>query len=208
MNSLSPSFRFFLLPLRAVRSVGTATLLFAGPPAIALIALTVSLAFDSWFADSSSAGVVLSEPQNSPNHSETPSTVRHPSATMGGNRLNQERCRRYYAVGRDMKWHFYEQTENEPAAQSQTTMRGDVIELQVGQTAVIDVRSDDYLYLLTLPDGRSQIGVPEMSHQIEFLATEPGRFELRADPMCGFRFLHDDEVQGLLVVNGPAVRPY
>ena len=201
MIPLSLPIRFIQAPLQAARSPGTATLLFVGTAVVALMVMTVRMAFDLRFSDSSASGGMVFHPQNFPDQVKAAGTAHNESAATVHKQINQSHSRLYRAVGRDMKWHFSEQIKNQPALQPQIVMRGSVMELQVGQTAVIEVLSDDYLYLLTLPDGRSQIGVPEMSHQIEFVATEQGRFELKADPMCGFRFLHDDEVQGLLVVS-------
>ncbi len=107
------------------------------------------------------------------------------------------------AHGMDMKWQFFEIVAADEFRTRQRRPLGTVLEIQLGDRVDVDVTSADYIYVLSLPDGQRQIGVPDMIHRVTFSADQPGSFELRADPMCGLRFFHD-EVQGIIRVTGDA----
>ena len=103
------------------------------------------------------------------------------------------------AHGKDMQWQFFEIVAADELHRCQRRPLGSELRVQPGDRVDVDVTSADYIYVLTLPDGQRQIGIPDMIHRVSFSADQPGVFELRADPMCGLRFFHD-EVQGIIRV--------
>ena len=56
--------------------------------------------------------------------------------------------------------------------------------------------SEDYIYLFSLPPyGLREIAVPDLTHKLLCHTTTVKEFDLMVDPLCGFRFYHD-EVMG------------
>jgi heme/copper-type cytochrome/quinol oxidase subunit 2 len=113
---------------------------------------------------------------------------------------NQTAARRTVeARGVDMKWQFFEVEDAATGVTGTVRPLGSELTLHRGEVVDFRITSTDYIYVLSLPDGQREIGVPEMCHRLTFAAERPGRFELLADPMCGLRLLHD-EVQGVLQI--------
>ena len=67
------------------------------------------------------------------------------------------------------------------------------LHLPVGVDVELKLESDDFIYILYNPErGLKQIAVPELSYSIELHTTKAETFDLRTDPLCGWRPLHDD----------------
>jgi heme/copper-type cytochrome/quinol oxidase subunit 2 len=120
--------------------------------------------------------------------------------TFAVSMVDSERPQRWSveARGVDMKWAFAARSESEPPSNPQTV--SSTLTVRSGDTIDFTITSDDYIYILHLPDGQREIGVPDMVHRLTYVASQRGRFELLADPMCGLRLLHDP-VQGVLTVH-------
>ena len=98
-----------------------------------------------------------------------------------------------------MKWQFFEVEQLTAGIRGSTRPIGSELSVHRGDIVDFQITSTDYIYVLSLPDGQREIGVPDMCHHLTFAATRPGRFELLSDAMCGLRLLHD-EVQGVLQI--------
>ena len=72
--------------------------------------------------------------------------------------------------------------------------------LPAGAHVVVQLRSDDYIYVFSCPDLKlKEIAVPDLEFSIAFLADRPGEYDLAMDPMCGFR-LPPGQTMGTLSV--------
>lgn len=103
-------------------------------------------------------------------------------------------------IGCEFQWHF---RYLEPAGASAHAMGKTTIEelhLPVGATVEFRFTSDDYIYLCSVPElGIKQIAVPGLVHCAECEVRGPATYDLRVDPLCGFRFYHN-ELMGRLVI--------
>ena len=103
-------------------------------------------------------------------------------------------------IGRHYRWHFRcLEPEGSPMGAADTTA---IEELHLPAGARVEFRftSDDYIYLCKIPEiGIAQIAVPGLTHQCICELVEPGTYDLRVDPLCSFRFYHD-ELMGRIVV--------
>ena len=71
-----------------------------------------------------------------------------------------------------------------------------------GAEVLIQLRSDDYLYVFSCPDlGLKEIAVPDLSYQIRFSPRAPGAHELAMDPVCGFRLPPGENMGSLIVTS-------
>ncbi|MEO8497253.1 MAG: hypothetical protein ABI614_19450 [Planctomycetota bacterium] len=103
-------------------------------------------------------------------------------------------------TGRHYRWHF---RCLEPAGSPMDTADATAMEelhLPAGASVEFRFTSDDYIYLCKIPEiGIAQIAVPGMTHQCVRELGEPGTYDMRVDPLCSFRFYHD-ELMGRIVV--------
>jgi hypothetical protein len=66
------------------------------------------------------------------------------------------------------------------------------LHLPLETDVVLKLESDDFIYIMSNPElGLKQIAVPELTHTLKFHTARIGPFELLADPLCGWRPLHD-----------------
>jgi cytochrome c oxidase subunit 2 len=100
------------------------------------------------------------------------------------------------AKGCDFRWSF-----RYPGADGRLGTADDVqsdrlLVLPPGVDVTLLLTSDDYIYTLTLePYGLREIAVPDLVYQLQFHTARVEEFDLMVDPLCGFRFYHD-EVMG------------
>ena len=53
--------------------------------------------------------------------------------------------------------------------------------------------SKDFIYMLSNDElALKQMAIPELIRKTKLIANKPGVYELAADPLCGWRQLHDD----------------
>ena len=95
---------------------------------------------------------------------------------------------RIEARGSDRDWNFsYFGPDGTLDTADDVTSTGE-LNLPVGAEVVIDLRSDDFIYVFSCPDlGLKEIAVPDLEFSLSFTAESPGEFNLLMDPMCGFR---------------------
>lgn len=97
------------------------------------------------------------------------------------------------AIGREFVWWF-----RYPGADGVLGTEDDLEEerllvLPPNVDARILLTSEDFIYTMTLPGyADREIAVPEMFHEIAFHTRDADRFDLLVDPLCSFRFYHDD----------------
>ena len=103
-------------------------------------------------------------------------------------------------VGREFRWHFrYLEPDGVPLKTAGTTTI-DELHLPVGASVELRFTSEDYIYLCSVPElGIEQIAVPGLTHHCVCELVEPATYELLVDPLCSFRFYHD-ELMGRIVV--------
>lgn len=105
------------------------------------------------------------------------------------------------ANGRGFRWYFdYPGPDGEfdtaDDRQGEPTLR-----VPINSTVKLEITSSDYLYTFSIPElGLKQIAVPRLTHTLSFRADRAGQFDLKADPLCGFRLLHGEVMGKLLVV--------
>ena len=109
---------------------------------------------------------------------------------------------RIEARGSDRDWNFsYLGPDGTLDTADDIKSRGEM-NLPVGAEVVINLRSDDFIYVFSCPDlGLKEIAVPDLEFSISFTAERPGEFNLLMDPMCGFR-LPPGETMGRIKVAG------
>ena len=107
---------------------------------------------------------------------------------------------RIEARGSDRDWNFsYLGPDGTLDTADDVTNTGE-LNLPVGAEVVIDLRSDDFIYVFSCPGlGLKEIAVPDLEFSISFTAERPGEFNLLMDPMCGFR-LPPGETMGRIKV--------
>ena len=103
-------------------------------------------------------------------------------------------------VGRDFRWHF---RHMEPAG---TTVRVDnttgleTLHLPAGATVELRFTSEDYIYLCSVPGlGVEQIAVPGLVNVSVCEDVELATYELLVDPLCSFRFYHDERMGRIVI---------
>lgn len=78
------------------------------------------------------------------------------------------------------------------------------LHLPVGVDVELKLESDDYMYIFSNAElGLRQIAVPELTYTVKFQAAKAGSFDLLADPLCGWRSLHDDLMGRIIVQSAP-----
>ena len=74
------------------------------------------------------------------------------------------------------------------------------LRLPTGENVVIQLRSDDYIYVFSCPELElKEIAIPDLEFSISFQTDRRGEYDLAMDPMCGFR-LPPGETMGTLSV--------
>lgn len=120
-----------------------------------------------------------------------------------GNRVEPQRDRAGFstdatlvrAVGRKFQWHFVFPGPDKTFDTPDDVQSGTTLHLPLGSEVDLQLTSDDYVYIMTLPEyGLSEIAVPDMLHHLRFKADRCMDVPIRTDPMCGVAFLHDDEM--------------
>jgi cytochrome c oxidase subunit 2 len=77
---------------------------------------------------------------------------------------------------------------------------GNELHAPVGARVDLLLRSDDYVYALTVPGlERSQVVVPGRTGTMTIQTSAPGSYEVLADPLCGVRLYHDEHMGRILV---------
>ncbi|HIE99852.1 MAG TPA: hypothetical protein EYG03_30800 [Planctomycetes bacterium] len=103
-------------------------------------------------------------------------------------------------VGHDFIWRF-----RFPGPDGKFNTKDDAsvekeLHLPLERDVVFLVTSDDYVYTMAIPDlGLRQIAVPELTYLLEFRVTEERSIDIIADPLCGVRIFHDEDMGKVIV---------
>ena len=97
------------------------------------------------------------------------------------------------AIGREFVWWFrypgadgIRNTSDDIELRRQLLLPSDV-------DVTLELKSEDYIYSMSLPDRNlKEIAVPDLHFELSFRTKPSEEFDLLVDPMCGFRFFHDD----------------
>lgn len=113
------------------------------------------------------------------------------------------------ATGRDFRWRFRILEPSDYAA----GMDSDALthHLTVPEGAVIDwkLTSDDYIYTFSIPSlGINEVAAPDVLRQWRSGPLAGGSYDLLVDPICGFRFFHEDLMGRVTVKAEPAEPPF
>lgn len=109
------------------------------------------------------------------------------------------------AVGHDFYWRF-----TYPGPDGQLGTADDIancpeLHVPVNQAIRLELTSEDFIYTFSAPELKlKEIAVPELVFTINYTPTKAGRYELKVDPLCGFRFFHDNEVMAPMIVERAA----
>ena len=107
---------------------------------------------------------------------------------------------RIEARGSDRAWNFVFFGPDQILGSADDIKSVGELSLPVGAEVVIDLRSDDFIYVFSCPDlGLKEIAVPDLEFSLSFTVDRPGEFNLLMDPMCGFR-LPPGETMGRIKV--------
>ena len=108
----------------------------------------------------------------------------------------------YEARGSEFKWSFaYAGGDGELGTPDDVPLGNDML-VPAGKPVELRLLSDDYIYILAAPDtGAREIAIPDMVHTLRFNSGPPGEHELLSDPLCGFRFYHDEVMGRINVVS-------
>lgn len=103
-------------------------------------------------------------------------------------------------TGREFEWYFrYPGADGKFETSDDTRVEKD-LHVPLDVDIVLQLKSDDYVYTFSIPDLElKEIAVPQLTFTLPFRASAPGTFELLADPLCNFRFYHD-ELMGRLII--------
>ncbi len=104
------------------------------------------------------------------------------------------------AMGRNFQWHFTYPGPDSTIDTADDVFAERTLYLPPNVDVELLVNSDDYVYTLSLPDyGVKEIAVPDLTHTLRFHTTTSAEIDVRVDPLCGFRFYHD-EIMGRIVI--------
>jgi len=97
------------------------------------------------------------------------------------------------ATGREFEWWFRYPGPDALLGTADDVESERLLILPLHVDAELLLTSEDYIYSMTLPGyAPKEIAVPEMTHRIAFRTRGEERFELLVDPLCAFRYYHDD----------------
>ncbi len=107
---------------------------------------------------------------------------------------------RVEARGSGRAWRFSYSGPDQILGTGDDPVSGGHLRLPAGADVVIQLRSDDYIYVFSCPGLKlKEIAVPDLDFSIVFRADRRGEYDLAMDPMCGFR-LRPGETMGTLSV--------
>ncbi len=90
--------------------------------------------------------------------------------------------------GDDYEWHITYAGPDRKLNTSDDIVDMKDVHVPVATPVRIQLRSEDYVYLLALPELElKQIAVPDMEFSIDFQFDAAGAYELEGNQLCGFR---------------------
>ena len=105
------------------------------------------------------------------------------------------------ARGKRFEWSFRYPGRDGELGTSDDFRSHKELHLPLETDVVLKLESDDFIYIMSNPElGLKQVAVPELTHTLKFHTARIGPFELLADPLCGWRPLHDD-LMGRVIIH-------
>ena len=106
------------------------------------------------------------------------------------------------ARGSDRAWRFSYSGPDGILGTGDDPVSGGHLKLPAGADVVIQLRSDDYIYVFSCPGLKlKEIAVPDLEFSIGFRADRRGEYDLAMDPICGFRLPPGENMGTLSVVS-------
>ena len=91
-------------------------------------------------------------------------------------------------TGDDYEWHIIYAGPDRELHTSDDIVDMRDVHVPVATPIQIQLRSEDYVYLLALPDLElKQVAVPDMEFNVDFQFDAAGAYELEGNQLCGFR---------------------
>jgi cytochrome c oxidase subunit 2 len=107
---------------------------------------------------------------------------------------------RVEARGRDFVWHFRYPGEDGQLGTEDDLDLGEQLNLPAGVDVIMSLESDDLIYTWTSPSlNLKEIAVPQLTRTLIFRTPGPGAYPVEVDPLCGWRFLHDEQMGRVVV---------
>lgn len=108
-------------------------------------------------------------------------------------------------TGSEFQWVFHHSGSDGVLQTQDDVEMGNELVVPPNRMVNLQVVSADFLYSLSQPElGINEIAVPGVHREVSFQSPESGSFSLLSDPLCGFRWTHD-EVMGRVVVQSGAI---
>lgn len=103
-------------------------------------------------------------------------------------------------VGHEFFWRFRFPGPDAEFNTDDDVCVANALHLPAEREIVFLVTSDDYVYTMTIPDlDLRQIAVPELTFPLAFRVTEERSYEIKADPSCGVRLFHGEDMGKIIV---------
>lgn len=97
------------------------------------------------------------------------------------------------ATGSDFQWLFRYPGADGDLGTPDDIRSSQLLMLPPGVEVTLLLKSEDYIYIITLPSyGLREMAAPGLTHKLVFHTTKAEEFDLLVDPLCGFRFYHDE----------------
>ncbi len=108
-------------------------------------------------------------------------------------------------VGHKFYWRFtYPGPDGKLGTADDLPGRSD-LHVPLGHPVHLEITSDDYVYTFRAPQLKmKETAVPDLYFTLDFTLDKPARYDLEVDPMCGFAFLHDNDVMGEMIAEPAA----
>ena len=107
------------------------------------------------------------------------------------------------ATGREFAWNYRLAGQDGELDTADDVRVQDELHLPLDCDVELLVKSDDFVYTLSIPELElRKIAIPELVYVLQFRTTRPGTFDVVADPLCGVRWFHDEDM-GRVVIESP-----
>ena len=106
-------------------------------------------------------------------------------------------------TGREFAWNYRLAGQDGELDTADDVRVQDELHLPLDCDIELLVKSDDFVYTLSIPELElRKIAIPELVYVLQFRTTRPGTFDVVADPLCGVRWFHDEDM-GRVVIESP-----
>ncbi len=102
--------------------------------------------------------------------------------------------------GRDYLWWFRYPGRDGMLNTADDIAVGNELHVPVGTQVNLQIRSDDYVYAMTIGKSKQrQVAIPGRTTTMTLSASEPASHEILADPLCSVWLFHDESMGRILV---------